>query len=164
MRIIVMGVSGCGKSTVGQAIADNLGLPFIEGDTLHSAESKRKMAEGVPLSDEDRWPWLDRVGQKLGAADAGAVAACSALRLAYRQRLRCAAGKDLKFIFLHGQRDLLQQRMEKREGHFMPPALLESQLETLENPEREVGVLTLDVSHDPSTLARQATNWLLSEQ
>ncbi|MDD7910837.1 MULTISPECIES: gluconokinase [Pseudovibrio] len=163
MRIVVMGVSGCGKSTVGRALADRLGLPYIEGDALHSDDNKRKMAEGIPLTDEDRWPWLDQVGHALAAPDHGAVAACSALKKSYRDRLRSASGADLKFIFLYGSRDLLQQRMETREGHFMPPALLESQLATLENPTEEPGVLPLDVAEHAETLAEKAVLWLEGE-
>lgn len=145
VAIVVMGVSGSGKSTVGRLLAQRLGAGFVDADELHSPESKAKMAAGIPLTDNDRWPWLRRVGAVLASetgAGRSAVVACSALRVAYRDLLREVAGGPVRFVHLHGSRSLLEQRMAVREGHFMPPALLDSQLATLEplGPE-ELGVV-----------------------
>jgi carbohydrate kinase (thermoresistant glucokinase family) len=145
LRIVVMGVSGCGKSTVGTALAVRLGLPFIEGDALHDPASVAKMAAGAPLDDADRWPWLDRIGAALAAPADGAVAACSALRRAYRDRLR-AIVPGLAFLHLTGDRATIAARMATRPGHFMPPALIDSQFATLEPPEDEPDVLILPVT------------------
>jgi carbohydrate kinase (thermoresistant glucokinase family) len=145
LRIVVMGVSGCGKSTVGAALAARLGLPFIEGDALHDPASVAKMAAGAPLCDADRWPWLDRIGAALATPPDGAVAACSALRRAYRDRLR-AAVPGLAFLHLTGDRATIAARMATRPHHFMPPALIDSQFATLEPPEAESDVLTLPVT------------------
>lgn len=146
-QIIVMGVSGSGKSTLGEALATRLGLPYIEGDQLHSAASIARMAAGIPLEDEDRWPWLDRIGRSLADAalsGRGAVASCSALRRVYRDRLRAATGQHLRFVMIDLPRDVLERRMIERTGHYMPPALLDSQLRTLEPPVGETDVLIVD--------------------
>jgi gluconokinase len=147
--IVVMGVSGCGKTSVGEGLAARLGLPFIEGDVLHPNANVEKMAAGIPLQDEDRWPWLDRIGAALaeGAGKGeGLIVSCSALRQTYRDRLRAAAGGRLAFVFLYGSRELLEARMKARKGHFMPPSLLESQLATLEDPRGEEGVVAVDIA------------------
>lgn len=135
VAIVVMGVSGSGKSTVGPLLAERLVASFVDADDLHAAESKAKMAAGIPLTDEDRWPWIRQVGEVLAretAAAGSAVVACSALRVSYRDLLRESAGGPVLFVHLHGAPELLEQRMAKREGHFMSAALLESQLATLE--------------------------------
>ena len=131
-----MGVSGSGKSTVGAGIASALGLHFIDGDGLHTATSVAKMQAGTPLQDEDRWPWLDRIGTSLADAGhwpQGVALACSALKRAYRDRIRRAA-PDVRFVFLDGPADLIGSRMAGRTGHYMPGTLLQSQLRTLEAP------------------------------
>jgi carbohydrate kinase (thermoresistant glucokinase family) len=128
-RIVVMGVSGCGKSSVGLALAEALGARFIDGDDLHPEANKAKMAAGIPLNDDDRWPWLDLVGDAL--AESNTVVACSALKRVYRERILAAAPGTF-FVHLHGTRELLAQRMGARPNHFMPVALLDSQLNTLE--------------------------------
>ena len=130
-RIVIMGPSGCGNSTLGRALADDLGWQFIEGDDFHSPENKAKMARGEPLTDADRIPWLDKVGKALANAPDGAVASCSALRRSYRDRLRSLAG-PLFFVLPEVPRDELAQRLEERPDSFMPPSLLDSQLATLE--------------------------------
>jgi len=130
MRIVVMGVSGCGKSTVGSLLAEKLDAKFIDGDDLHPAENKAKMAAGIALSDEDRGPWLDKVGKAL-AKEENIVIACSALKRKYRERILAAAPEAI-FLHLHGSRELLAERMEARQNHFMPTTLLDSQLATLE--------------------------------
>ena len=147
IQLIVMGVSGCGKSTLGAALATHWDVPFIEGDSLHAVESVAKMAAGIPLEDADRWPWLDRIGAALVAADPagkGAVASCSALRRVYRDRLRKAVGRNLRFVMVDLPRLVLERRMTERTGHYMPPALLDSQLRTLERPVGESDVLVVD--------------------
>lgn len=131
LRVIVMGVSGSGKSTIGALIADRLGLPFVDGDALHPIENVRKMAGGTPLDDADRAPWLRAVGRALVEADGGEVIACSALKVAYRN-LIAAEAPGTVFVHLAGTRAVLAARMEGRTDHFMPAALLDSQLATLE--------------------------------
>ncbi|HVW54625.1 MAG TPA: gluconokinase [Rhizobiaceae bacterium] len=147
--IIVMGVSGSGKSTAGRAIAEKLGVPFLEGDAFHPAANVEKMRQGIPLTDEDRWPWLARVARELKAAareKGGAIVSCSALRRIYRDRLRAAVGPELRFVFLDGDKATLSPRMRHRQGHFMPASLLESQFATLEKPRGEEDVLTVNVA------------------
>jgi carbohydrate kinase (thermoresistant glucokinase family) len=141
--VVVMGVSGSGKTTVGAALADALGLRFVDGDALHPVANVAKMAAGIPLDDDDRAPWLDAIGAVL--AGGPVVVACSALKRAYRDRLRAAAPR-LELVFLDGDRELLASRMVARPGHFMPASLLDSQLATLEPPTADEQALTVDVS------------------
>jgi gluconokinase len=155
--IIVMGVAGCGKSSVALRLSEALGLPYQEGDDLHPQTNIAKMSMGTPLTDEDRWPWLDRIGEILAAhASEGIVLTCSSLKKSYRNRLRSAAGKNLAFVFLDGSKALLTQRMGSREGHFMPTSLLESQLATLERPDDEIGVVTVNIDNTPDDITRLA--------
>jgi gluconokinase len=148
--VIVMGVSGCGKTTAGEALARHFGVPYIEGDALHPASNVAKMASGTPLNDDDRWPWLEKIGRELAAHRRGAVATCSSLRKVYRERLRGTAGEGLRFVFLKCSQEVLEKRMQARKGHFMPPSLLASQLATLEDPRGEAGVVTVngDAGHE----------------
>ena len=141
--VVVMGVSGSGKTTVGAALADALGLRFVDGDALHPAANVAKMAAGIPLDDADRAPWLDAVGALLAAGPV--VVACSALKRTYRDRLRAAA-PDLDLVFLDGSRELLASRTAARPGHFMPASLLDSQLATLEPPTADEHPVTVDVA------------------
>ncbi|WP_026009037.1 MULTISPECIES: gluconokinase [unclassified Sphingomonas] len=144
--VIVMGVSGCGKSTLGALLADALGCPFLEGDAFHSEAAVAKMRGGQPLTDADRWPWLDRLGSAMAetvAAHGIAVGACSSLRIAYRERLRRRIGGPVQFVLLDAAREALLARMQARPGHFMPPGLLDSQLATLERPGAAEAALTL---------------------
>jgi len=141
--VVVMGVSGSGKTTVGAALADALGLRFVDGDAMHPAANVAKMAAGIPLDDADRAPWLDAIGAVL--ADGPVVVACSALKRAYRDRLRAAA-PDLQLVFLDGAPALLASRMAARPGHFMPTSLLDSQLATLERPDPDEHALTVDIA------------------
>lgn len=130
--VVVMGVSGAGKSTVGLALADLLAVRFVDADSLHPAANVAKMAAGTPLTDADRWPWLDLVGQALAdAADTGLVVACSALKRSYRDAIRAAA-PGVRFVHLVVPRGVLGDRVANRPGHFMPATLVDSQLETLE--------------------------------
>ncbi|HEY8590243.1 MAG TPA: gluconokinase [Naasia sp.] len=166
IAIVVMGVSGSGKSTVGRLIAEKLDVDFVDADDLHSAESTAKMAAGTPLTDEDRWPWLRRVGAVL-AEETGegkfSVVACSALRRAYRDLLRDAAGGPVAFVHLHGTRELLEQRLGEREGHFMPPALLDSQLSTLEPLQDDERSVLVDIALPPEQAAEVALAALTAE-
>lgn len=154
-HVVVMGVSGCGKTTVGRLLAQHLGVPYIEGDELHPPSNVKLMAAGTPLTDEDRAGWLEAVGAELARRPAGAVASCSALRRSYRDRLRQAV-PGLSFVHLHGSRALLSQRLAQRKGHYMPASLLDSQLQTLELPAPEEHVLQLDIDDTPQTLAQRA--------
>lgn len=140
--IVVMGVSGCGKSTVGVRLAGALGYSFIDADALHPVANVAKMAAGTPLTDDDRGPWLDAVGAAPGVD--GVVVACSALRRGHRDRLRTHV-PEVCFVHLHGPTELLRQRMAARHDHFMPAALLDSQLATLEHlePDETGGVIGL---------------------
>jgi len=132
MIVLVMGVAGVGKTTIGEALAGALGARFIDADDYHPPENVAKMKAGVPLGDEDRWPWLKRLNQEL-KKEQSAVLACSALKESYRQRL--AEGvKDFKVVYLHGSAELIRERMKTRKHRYMPAALLDSQLATLEPP------------------------------
>jgi len=143
--VVVMGVSGSGKTAVGAALAEALGLRFVDGDALHPAANVAKMAAGIPLDDADRAPWLDAIGAVLAGGQV--VVACSALKRAYRDRLRAAA-PGLQLVFLDGSPVLLESRMTARPGHFMPASLLGSQLATLERPGPDEHALTTDIA-DP---------------
>ncbi len=162
MIVIVMGVSGCGKSSVGRAIAAALDWPFIEGDDLHPEVNRAKMASGTPLDDDDRWPWLDRISAAANEIerDGGSVVvACSALKRAYRDRLS-AQGGDVRFVHLAGDRALIEARMQARRDHFMPPGLLDSQIATLEVPSGEEPAVELDIALPVDAIAGQAVLWL----
>ena len=141
MIVVVMGVSGCGKSTVGEALAASLGWRFLDADDFHPPANVAKMAAGTPLVDEDRWPWLDRLAAEMRAINAGggdAVLACSALRQAYRDRL--AAAGDVRFVHLAGDLPTIAARLASRQHRYMPQSLLASQFATLEPPADAIGV------------------------
>ena len=132
-RVVIMGVSGCGKSSVGAGLAARLGLNYRDGDDLHPPENVAKMRAGMPLTDADRWPWLDRVGEVL-LAEAPVIVGCSALKRAYRDRIRTAAGGPVTFVHLAGSQEVIAARMALRQGHYMPLSLLDSQFAALEPP------------------------------
>ncbi len=132
--IVVMGVSGSGKTTVGEALAERFGIPLLEGDQFHPAANIAKMSAGTPLTDDDRWPWLDAIATAMRDAPDGVIVTCSSLRRVYRDRLRERAGRPVLFVYLNGSRATLAGRLAARKGHFMPPSLLDSQLATLEPP------------------------------
>jgi gluconokinase len=148
MKIILMGVSGSGKTTLAQRLACALKCePIIEADALHSPEMKEKMRGGTPLTDEDRWPWLDRVAEAIDAASGDMrVATCSALRRVYRERLRSGIRGEVHFILLHASREVLLQRLSERRHEYMPVSLLDSQLATLEHPSEDERISTIVVS------------------
>jgi carbohydrate kinase (thermoresistant glucokinase family) len=154
VRVVVMGVSGCGKSTVGRALASSLGVPFIEGDELHPPRNVALMAAGTPLTDDDRRDWLQAVAAALARANGtGAVAACSALKRSYRNLLRSGA-PGLRFVHLTGDRAVLEERMLHRSGHYMPASLLQSQLDILEPPTPDEAAITLDLDATPDEVVR----------
>ena len=159
--IIVMGVSGCGKTTLGTALAKHLNVDFIEGDSLHPPENIAKMSAGIPLSDEDRWPWLTNIACALSEKDAP-VGSCSALKRLYRDRLRAGIGPTLRFICLVVSRPELERRMSQRRGHFMPPGLLDSQLAVFEPPDGEADALIVDGTASPDLNVERADTWLRS--
>lgn len=146
--VVVMGVSGCGKSSVGRALAERIAAPFLDADDYHSKANVQKMSRGEPLVDSDRWPWLDAVGAALAESaktPGRAVAACSALRRSYRTRLIAAAGEPVLFVHLDGPRQLLAERMAARAEHFMPTTLLDSQLAALEPPAADEESITVSI-------------------
>jgi gluconokinase len=152
-RIIVMGVTGCGKTTVGALLAGRLNTAFLDGDDYHPKANVEKMASGTPLTDDDRWPWLDRLGEVIeqSVAERGSVVlACSALRRSYRDRLTNACAEAPLFIHLEGSRDLIHGRMAARRNHYMPVGLLDSQIETLEpiQPDENAVTMTIDAPAD----------------
>ncbi len=153
--VCVMGVAGCGKSTIGQGLAAGLGAAFLEADALHPPSNIAKMSAGTPLTDEDRWPWLDAIAAAV-PREGRAVIACSALRRAYRERLAAGAGEPVFFVHLTGSREEIAQRMTLRTGHFMPTALLESQFATLEPPGADEPHLALDVALPADALIEKA--------
>lgn len=165
LRLIVMGVSGCGKSTMAGALSERLGLDMVDGDDLHLPESVAKMRSGVALQDADRWPWLDRIGAYLAQDLAqGRVVACSALRRIYRDRIREQAG-DVCFVFLDGDFELIQKRMQQRVGHYMQPGLLDSQFRTLEKPQAdETDVIRLTITEPVQNMVLQAIQALHDHQ
>ena len=142
-RVVIMGVAGCGKSAVGAALAARMNIPYRDGDDLHPAANVAKMRTGVALTDDDRWPWLDRVAMVL-RDEAPVIVGCSALRSTYRDRIRDRAGGPVRLIHLAGSRALIAARMAQRTGHFMPPSLLDSQFAALEPPGPDEA-LTVDI-------------------
>jgi gluconokinase len=156
MITIVMGVSGSGKSTIGEGLAQRTGAAFIDGDTLHPPANRDKMARGIPLDDADRQPWLEAiVAQMQHHREAGRslVLACSALKTRYRDVLR-QGHEDVRFVYLRGSRDVLASRLSHRSGHFFDPALLDSQLATLEEPSHEEA-LWVDIGDSPASMIKE---------
>lgn len=156
---IVMGVAGSGKSTVGSLLAQRLGVPFFDGDDFHPEANRQKMAAGNPLNDDDRRPWLLAMAAEFPRwnTQGGAVLACSALKESYRELLKSQT-PEVSFIHLHGTPELLRRRLETREGHYMKPGMLASQLATLEPPTH--GAIVLDIVQPPEVLVEQALDAL----
>lgn len=155
--IVVLGVSGSGKTTVGGLLAQELGVPFADADDLHPEANVRKMAAGHPLDDDDRRPWLRRVGEVLADADTagtGLVIACSALKRSYREAI-LEVEPRARFVLLEGSRELLEKRLAEREGHFMPASLLDSQLATLEPLAADEPGLTVNIDQTPEQIVAE---------
>jgi gluconokinase len=154
--VVLMGVAGTGKTTIGLLLAEALGVPYAEGDDFHPPANIAKMSAGTPLQDADRWPWLDAIGQWAhGRAGRGGVVSSSALKRVYRDRLRAEAPGAV-FVHLTGDRELIERRMAERQGHFMPTALLDSQFATLQPlGDDEFGV-SVDVSGTPEEITERA--------
>ena len=152
--VVVMGVSGCGKTTVGARLAARLGWDYAEADNFHSQANVAKMRSGVPLGDADRWPWLDSLADWIDTrrrAGRHCVVACSALKRAYRDRL-ARGHDDVRFVYLRGEHDTIARRLAGRTGHYMPLSLLGTQFETLEEPAEDERALSLDIGEPPEAL------------
>ena len=154
--VVVMGVAGTGKTTIGPLLAARLGVPYAEGDDFHPQANIAKMSAGHPLTDDDRWPWLDAIGRWAHDRDGlGGVVSSSALKRSYRDRLRAEA-PGVVFVHLTGDRALIEDRMSHRQGHFMPTALLDSQFATLQPLEADEAGVSVDVSGDPGEITERA--------
>ena len=156
MIAIIFGVSGAGKTTIGKLLAEELRWRFLEADDFHPRANVEKMRSGRPLTDEDRWPWLERLRGRITSCLAekkNAVLACSALKRAYRDRLR--ASDELKLVFLRGNYALIEKQFRQRRGHFMNPALLKSQFADLEEPEPDEDVLTTELGRTPEEIVKE---------
>jgi len=154
--VVVFGVSGAGKTTIGKLLADDLGWQFYEADDFHPRANIEKMRNGLPLTDADRGPWLERLREQITrslAAKENAVVACSALKRKYRERLHVS--NDVKFVFLRGDCALIEKQLRRRSGHFMNPALLTSQFADLEEPASDEDVLTIDLGLTPQELVAE---------
>jgi len=160
MSLIMMGVAGCGKSSLGHAVAQALGWPLVEGDDFHTHSSRAKMRAGVALEDPDRDGWFDRLGAELARHPEGAVLTCSALKRAYRDRLRAAA-PGLRFVHLAIDRETAFARVHARAAeHLFPPSLVDSQFKTLERPFGEPGVIEIDATRPMPQLVREVVAWV----
>jgi gluconokinase len=157
--LVVMGVAGCGKSSLGRGVAEQCALPLIEGDDFHSPESVSKMRAGNALTDEDRAGWLNALAAELARHSQGAVLTCSALKRSYRDRLRTSV-PGLRFVFLDLDRATAHSRVSARAEHFFPASIVDSQFATLEPPTGEPGVLRVDAREDPKSLCAQVCAWL----
>jgi gluconokinase len=154
--IIIFGVSGAGKTTTGELLTRELGWHFYEADDFHSPANIEKMRRGVPLTDDDRWPWLENLRELIKrcvAANENAVLACSALKRTYREHLRLSP--KVKLVFLHGDYALIAKQLQRRRGHFMNPKLLQSQFTDLEEPHAGEGVLTIELGRTPRELVKE---------
>ena len=154
MIVIVMGVTGVGKTTVGQLLAEKTGWPLYDADAYHSPANVEKMRAGIPLTDDDRWPWLDRLNALLREAESrgeSAILACSALKQRYRDRLQKSL-PSVRWVYLKGDIELIRSRLRERKGHYMNPGLLQSQFDALEPPG---DALVVDVGDEPATLAQR---------
>ena len=161
--VVVMGVSGAGKSTVGKLIAAQLNCPFRDADSFHPAENIAKMSSGQPLNDEDRWPWLRAIAAWIAehrAAGTACVVTCSALKRVYRDILTDHQRSDVRLAYLKGDFDLIAARLGARKGHFMPPALLKSQFDALEEPRADEHAITVSIAAVPEEIARDVVGRL----
>jgi len=160
--LIVMGVSGSGKSTIASALAEKLSWTFEDGDRFHPASNVAKMSAGHPLTDEDRWPWLNAIAdeiERVCRAGGRVVIACSALKRTYRQVL-LRDRPDVRFVFLDGSKALIAERMARRKGHFMPPGLLDSQFKTLEPPQADEDPISVSIDAPVETIVENIVRQL----
>jgi gluconokinase len=157
--VVVMGVSGAGKSTIGQLIAAQLDAPFRDADSFHPPANVAKMSSGQPLTDEDRWPWLKAIAAWIAehrAAGTTCVVTCSALKRVYRDIVTDSQRADVRIVYLKGDFDLIASRLAARKGHFMPPALLKSQFDTLQEPAADEHAIVAPVDAAPEKIAARA--------
>jgi gluconokinase len=160
--VVVMGVAGCGKSTVGALLADRLGWQFVDGDWLHPAANVEKMRSGVALTDDDRWPWLEAISGRIAqicTEGESVVVACSALKRAYRDVL-IGARPGARLVYLKGDAETIARRLAARDGHFMPPSLLASQYEVLEEPAADENAIVLGIDRPPRQMAESLARLL----
>lgn len=160
-RFIVMGVSGCGKSSIGAEFAARINARFLDGDDLHSAANIEKMAAGIPLNDQDRAPWLSSVGSAFQDEELPLVIGCSALKRTYRDIIRQHAGGPVAFVHLDGTRELIAGRMAARKGHFMPDKLLDSQFAALEPPGSDEDAVRIDIDQEPEEIVSRIVEQFL---
>jgi len=144
--MVVMGVAGCGKSTIAEGLAEKLAGTYLDGDSFHPASNIAKMSAGTPLTDEDRWPWLSIFAKEISGRNGSVVGACSALKRSYRDFITKEANEPVLFIYLDGSRELISNRMSEREGHFMPTSLLDSQFAALQIPSKDEHAISVDIS------------------
>ena len=157
---IIMGVAGCGKTSVGEGLSRLTGIRFMDGDALHSKENIARMSAGIPLTDADRWPWREAIGQEFAQSPVPLVIGCSALKRIYRDRIRLKAGAPVCFIHLTGSREVIGVRMRERKDHFMPPALLDSQFAALEPPGVDEDAIAIDIDQPLEAIVAFAARYL----
>ncbi|MEL6169200.1 MAG: gluconokinase [Pseudomonadota bacterium] len=155
-----MGVAGSGKSTIGAGLSKVLCVAYVDGDDLHPPENIAKMSAGHPLDDNDRAPWLDRVGGRIAIEPGPLLIGCSALKRVYRDRIRAAAARPITFLHLTGSRNVIAERMATRPGHFMPPSLLDSQFDTLEPPAEDECSVAVDIDQPVDDIVKEAARLL----
>ena len=161
MRFVLMGVSGCGKTTVGEMLATRCKVDFVDGDALHPEKNIRKMASGVPLDDDDRAPWLADVGRTLGKNDGPIVIGCSALKKKYRDWIRAEAESPVHFLHLYANKDVLAKRVAERSDHFMPASLLDSQYAALEPLEPDELGTVIDIAMSFDQVVAQSETYVM---
>jgi len=161
---IVMGVSGCGKTSVGEGLSRSTSIRFVDGDALHPQANVDKMSAGNPLTDQDRWPWLEAIGREFAQSPEPLIIGCSALKRSYRDMIRHHAGAMVTFIHLTGTREIISQRMQARKHHFMPPALLDSQFAALEPPAPDEDSISIDIDQPLEAIIAQAAQHLSRSQ
>ena len=164
--LVLMGVSGVGKTTIGKRLGRTLGWTFRDADEFHPADNIAKMSAGIPLTDNDRWPWLESIGHWLDLQrlhGGKAIVSCSALRRIYRDKLLHGRG-DVKLVFLKGSKALIADRLQRRCDHFMPPALLDSQFKTLEEPTRDERAIVVNVSMPPNRVVADIVRYVAPRQ
>lgn len=161
---IVMGVSGCGKTSVGVGLSQSTSIRFIDGDALHPKANVDKMSAGNPLTDEDRWPWLEAIGREFANSPEPLIIGCSALKRSYRDRIRHHAGAKVTFIHLTGTREIISNRMQARKDHFMLPTLLDSQFAALEPPATDENSISIDIDQPLDAIIARAAQHLSRSQ